>query len=98
MFVQLELQVPQNQDFVIGETSRHLLWATTTLYIGAGRKWGINERNNFSHMAYGNLAEWFYILIMLQKGQGWVCVGGGIICFYGLWMCLSKTEELRIGE
>lgn len=34
-------------------TTRHLLWATTTnsLHIGAGGKWDINERNNFSHMA-----------------------------------------------
>lgn len=42
---------PLKSGFYCRRTTRHLLRVMTTLHIGAGRKWRVNERNNFSHMA-----------------------------------------------
>lgn len=42
---------PLKSGFYCRRTTRHLLQVMTTLHIGAGRKWRVNERNNFSHMA-----------------------------------------------
>lgn len=50
-FCPAQVGSPSKSGFYCRRTTRHLLWVMTTLHIGAGRKWGVNERNNSSHMA-----------------------------------------------
>lgn len=76
--------------FYCRRTTRYLLWVMTTLHIGAGRKWGVNEGNSFSHMAK------VFLHFNCAAERSRLDLGEGIICFYGLWMCLSKTEEVEL--
>lgn len=50
-FCPAQVGSPSKSGFYCRRTPRHLLWVMTTLHIDAGRKWGVNERNNSSHMA-----------------------------------------------